>query len=144
MNSDHDTHNEACGCCPPATTATVMMPKNEVVATAAPPQPKMSRAEYGKLRRQYITQVFDTVTECGHKFNPLAVPKHANCESCWIAFFNTHPGITTAAQSIIAAFGMDQLIKCQGKKFAQQYMRYQENENAKHKDAAVCPAAITG
>lgn len=110
--------------------------------------PKLSDTEIRKLRRQYITKgPFDTVIACGHKFHPTLPPSQANCAACWEAFFNVHPGMIAAAQSIVTAFGFEQLVKCNGKKFCKHYRafvdkRNQEAENAKHDTITTAPLAV--
>src|SRR5271157_2805585 len=103
---------------------------HKVEGTLDPPQKQYSRAEIGKLRRQHITQgPFDTVNACGHQFHATAEPKHANCPDCWEAFFNVHTGVVAASQSIVTAFGFDQLVKCRGIKFCKYYTIFVNKKN---------------
>jgi hypothetical protein len=135
MGPDHDLHNEACGCCPAPPSTVCLMPKPETVtATLTPKEPKMSEREIGKLRRQYITKVHDTVVACGHKFHPTAMPKHQNCFDCWEAYFAIHTGMVAAAQSIVTAFGFEQLVKCNGVKFGKHYRAFVDKRNEEAKN----------
>lgn len=113
-----------------------------IVATLTPKQPQLSKIELGKLRRQYITQgPFEEVIACGHKMHPTAPPKHANCADCWEAFFNVHPGVVAVAQSIVTAFGYDQLVKCNGAKFGKHYSAFVNARN-EEKNNILTPGSI--
>ena len=91
---------------------------------AVPEEPKKpSRAEIGRLRRQYITKVHSTVNACGHKFHPINEPR-TNCADCWEAFFRVHEGVVSGIQSIIAAFGEAELVKARGKEFLKRYKQF--------------------
>ena len=99
-----------------------------------PKQPELTKDQLGKLRRQHITQgPFDTVNACGHQFHATAEPKHANCPDCWEAFFNVHTGVVAASQSIVTAFGFDQLVKCRGVKFCKYYTIFVNKKNQEMK-----------
>jgi len=116
-------------------------------ATLTPKAAQLSETEIRKLRRQYITKVHDTVVACGHKFHPTQTPSHANCADCWEAFFNIHTGTVAAAQSIVTAFGFEQLVKCNGTKFCKFYSafvdkRNQEAENEKHNVVSISSESV--
>lgn len=129
-----DTHNETCGCCPaPGTVTAILPPEVKIEGTLDPPQKQYSRAEIGRMRQQYITKgPFETVIACGHNFHPTAEPKYTNCPDCWEAFFNVHTGVIAASQSIITAFGFDQLVKCRGTKFCKYYTVFVNKKNQEH------------
>jgi hypothetical protein len=94
-----------------------------IAGKTAPPQKKYTKAEMGKLRRQFFTQSQGTVTRCGHKFHPVNQPT-TNCQDCWEAFFRVHEGIVSGIESIIQSFGIAKLIDARGAKFVKQYKRY--------------------
>jgi hypothetical protein len=67
--------------------------------------------------------VFGRVIKCGHKFHPTDEPD-TNCASCWSAYFMEQKGIRIGVDSIIRSFGIEQLRKVRGNKFAKMYMRF--------------------
>lgn len=94
-----------------------------IAADSAPAKPQYTRAEIGKLRRRYYTKEFGKVTACGHKFHPTDEP-HDKCPDCWEAYFMVQDGIRIGVDSIVSTFGVAQLVKVRGSKFAKAYQRF--------------------
>lgn len=118
----------------PSTTESgrIELVANETVA-ASPAQPlkKYTRQEIGRLRRQFFSKEYGTVTACGHKFHPANTPT-TNCDDCWEAFFRIHEGVVKGVLSIITTFGEKEVVKERGEKFVRQFRKFA----AKVRDAA--------
>lgn len=100
--------------------------KNEVlhdVDIPAEPKKEYSRAEIGKMRRQFMTIHHGCVTACGHAYVPSSDPR-LNCEDCWVAHFMTQEGLLRGVNAIVRTFGIPQLKKTRGDKFVKHYERF--------------------
>jgi hypothetical protein len=90
---------------------------------STPAPRKYTQQELGKLRRQFFTKEYGRVNKCGHKFCPTDEP-HDKCEDCWEAYFMVNDGIRIGVESIVRSFGMQQLVKVRGERFAKMYKRF--------------------
>jgi hypothetical protein len=109
----------------------------------------ITRAEYGKIRRQQLTRVYQRVPMCGHKFVPGAQPRHRNCESCWFTFFNVHGELTQSIEELFAKHGKQPIVKLLGPKVLKNFLKFmstvaafkasQEARAKAIKDAYVAP-----
>jgi hypothetical protein len=100
-------------------------PQPEDTVTIESPEPvkKYTKQEMGRLRRQFISKEYGTVTACGHKFHPVNQPT-TNCDDCWEAFFRVHDGVVKGVLSIITSFGEKEVVKARGEKFVRQFRKF--------------------
>lgn len=89
----------------------------------ATPKKDYSRAEIGKMRRQFMTIQHGKVVACGHAYVPSSDPRF-NCEDCWVAHFMTQEGLLRGVNAIVRTFGIPQLKKTRGERFVKHYERF--------------------
>lgn len=96
-----------------------MTETSEPTPTAAPD--KLTRKQLGQLRRQYMTIVYGTVKQCGHKaaFSKDHDPKN-NCVSCWSAYLATSVDLEFI-HTVLTTKGVAELTKIKGKKFVRMF-----------------------
>jgi hypothetical protein len=92
--------------------------------SAVPEKPKpLTRAEFGKLRRQHITVVHGTVKACGHLFDPKRTPRMSNCSDCWLAYFYTAVD-TAAIHDDLLKGGKKRLEAVYGRTFTKEFGKF--------------------
>jgi hypothetical protein len=87
-------------------------------------QQPLTEALLRKLRAKYFTVRHQRLEQCGHKFDEINQPRHANCENCWFQWFNTHPKLVEVTDQFLRTEGATALIGMRGEKYLKMFRRY--------------------
>lgn len=117
--SEHEFHNEACGCMPASPPAVVYLPDSADLGASKPvpqPQPKLRPLEH------------PVVISCGHSLDTRHFPVHANCEDCWLAFFESNSAGLASVHELLMVDGTRAVTAIHGAKFTRAFGRYLQNQ----------------
>jgi hypothetical protein len=106
-------------------TDALSAPKDADLGASKPvAQPKPTEREIREARARHWTIRHATVIKCGHKLEAGHLPKHANCEHCWFALFETTPEGVASVHDLLLHDGMQALVAMHGAKFTKQFGKY--------------------
>jgi hypothetical protein len=123
--SDHEFHNEACGCMPPPPEPVTVVLQDADLGSSKPiSEPKPTRKQIGEWRAAHFTVKHSTVNACGHKLDLRHFPSNANCSDCWEAFFSVSPEGVSSVHQLLMTEGTQAVIRMHGQKFTRQFGRF--------------------
>ncbi len=76
-----------------------------------------------------------TVVACDHKLEAGHFPRHANCEDCWFALFETTPDGVASVHDLLLKEGSKAVEAMHGKKFLKQFGKYLQKKLLQPKEA---------
>ena len=68
------------------------------------------------------------VVACGHALEANHLPKHSNCEDCWMALFETSPEGVASVHQLLLSGGTQAVIAVHGAKFTKHFGRYLQSK----------------
>ena len=86
--------------------------------------PKLTKAEIGKIRKQYITVKNPRVIICKHRLNLKSQPRHRNCENCWWAWFQNNGEMVKTADDAYQSGHPEIIVMLQGQKFFEYFVKF--------------------
>jgi len=97
----------------------------EVVTTIPNPEAKLPTAgEYKLLRKQYVTIQHPRVVACQHRLDLHRQPRHRNCDTCWLAWFQNHEEVVKQLDEMFTEHGAPLIVQLQGKKFYHRWRQF--------------------
>ena len=109
-------------------------------ATPAPEPviPKLTKAQIGQARKQFITVKNPRVRGCKHRLNLKSQPRHRNCESCWMAWLQNNGEMVKTADEAYQSGHPEIIIMLQGEKFYKNFLSFMSTiANLKGKDVQI-------
>jgi len=80
--------------------------------------------EIREWRSRNFTVKHNRVVACGHKLETGHLPRHANCEDCWYALFETTPDGVASVHDLLLKEGSKAVEAMHGKKFLKAFGKY--------------------
>lgn len=116
--TEHEYHNEACGCMPMPEPVTVTLDSADLGASKPVPVDKPEPKR---------TLEHSIVKACGHSIDLRHPPTQANCEDCWTAFFTLSVD-TPGLHKILVDQGRVGLERMVGTKFVKQFGKFLQRQ----------------